>query len=276
MRAETSAPTVFTETPCSTLSFGDVCNEFPWFDAALRSDASALAVQEAPKRFAERYGVDRLDFFYPVDGETQSIPKSTDYVLAHGQAFEEAVCVSDDCVIESALGREGAKPRGQRLGDAGREVFNSNLRRHLIGEDRVAELHRSFRVRAVDVAESLDAMTRLSLHDDPRSELAMRWAAHVCRMGPMVATDNANKLAQLLIEKEGWSEEQAADTAQALVNVSAAGWLVESKGLENAGEHRDEHRDDLAAVDLAAAVGPLRQSLELLRAQADAALSALP
>jgi hypothetical protein len=274
---------VFTDSPYAALSFGDVCSNFPWFDAALRQDATALAVQQAPKKYAERYGVDRIDFFVPADGDAVSIPNDTDYVLAHGRAFEEAVCVSDDCVIETALGREGRRPGGQLMfapvtsteaGEAGPSP--TNLRRYLLDPQRIVELHRSFRVRAEDIAASLADLARSSLVENARSELALRWAANACRMGPMVATDNANKLAEILIEKEGWSAEQATELAQALGNVSAAGWLVESKGLENAGEQRDEHLGRLDAVDMDDAIGPLRESLVELKARAEAALSMLP
>ncbi len=274
---------VFIDSPYPTLSFGDVCSGFPWFDASLRADATALQIQEAPKRYAERWGVDRVDFFVPADGDAIPIPKATDYLLAHGQQFEEAVCVSDDCVIETALGRDSKKPRGQllfapvtALRESEAEALERNLRRHPLGDDRVIELHRTFRVRSVDILETLDRLTRLSLTEAARASLAMRWAAHVCRAGPMVAMDNADKVAQLFIQKEGWPELKAVDLAQALVNVIATGWVVETKGLENAGEQHDEHRDDLQAADLAAALGPLRDSLERLRDNADEALAALP
>lgn len=273
---------VFTEIPYPTLSFGDLCGGFPWFDASLRVDATALQIQEAPKRFAEKRGVDRIDFFVPVDGNGVPPPKNTDYLLAHGQTFEEAVCVSDDCVIETALGRDGKQPRGQLLfapvtelegGEA--EALERNLRRHPLGDGRVIELHRTFRVRSMDIAD-LDHLTRSSLTEAARAELAMRWAAHVCRTGPMVAMDNADKLAQLLIQKEGWPEPRAAAVAQALVNVAATGWRLETNGLENAGNEHDRHRNDLQAADLSAAIAPLRESLEQLRDSADEALSALP
>jgi hypothetical protein len=274
---------VFVDPPYAALSFGDLCSGFPWFDASLRADASLLRREQAPASFAEkRFGIDRLvDFFVLADGDVVKPIAETDFLLAHGREWAEAVCVSDDCHIETALGRDGRDPTGflrfapvGQLGEGQTEKLTRSLRRHPLGEGRVVELHRTFQVRAGDILAAGDDLKRRSLGEDARAELASRWAAHSCRTGPLVAQDNAEKLAALLIA-DGWPEDRAAELATALVGVSALSWRLEAAGLESAGQEHDDHRDDLAEADVAVATDGVREGLEELRDQASRALALL-
>jgi len=89
----------------------------------------------------------------------------------------------------------------------------------------------------------------------------------------MVASDNGNKLAQILIHRAGMPTDRAAETAQAIVDVVVSGWVLEGRGL--AGEIHDDHRTDLSILDLEDVTGPLREALEDLKTRSEVALAAL-
>lgn len=279
---------IFHAKPKDDLSFGDVC-EAPFFcDVHVQDDAGALLRDDASPGFARKKDVEELAVFYPVHAGNPKLQAKPDddYVLAHGLHHPLAVCLADDCVIASALGREsGDEPSGRlpfapltKLVAAEAEYLTPrNFRRMRIGGDRVIELRHCFQVAAETVANGLaeDGLRRRSPIDAMLLDLAVRLAAHTSRLGPLVVAENARKLAGGLAA-QAVDEEALKKLILALSATSQAAWRFDARGLEHAGQRYDEHVTDLGKADFAAALADIREDLELLQRAAGDALAALP
>jgi hypothetical protein len=265
------------------LSFGDVCDAEFLYDVHVRKDARAMGRQTAPAKFAKRWGrEEETPYFVPgVD-----IRRDEHYVLAHGQ-HQQAVALSDDCLIATALGRDGGGPTTRRLlfapvVDATEEqleaVGDGNFGRFPLPADEhhyehhIIDIRRCFMVDARDVHEALadDALRVRSLDDGTRDDLAIRWSAYALRRGPFVAEDSLAKFAEYLLASGHVADEQVAvDVATALADVVAAAWGYEGRGVEGAGTAQEDGRPPGDAVTT------LVRELEQLHAVTDAALAAL-
>jgi hypothetical protein len=266
------------------LSFGDICEANFLYDVHVREDARAMGVEFASAKFAvKRWNIDQqVPYFIPGIG----IKADQNYVLAHG-VHQQAVVLSDDCLIATALGRDGAGPTSRRLlfapivdatADEVEELAGGNFGRFPLPADdhvadhRIADLRRCFMVdaRAVDAALKAGGFQVRSLDDATRDDLAIRWAAYALRRGPFAAEDNLEKFAEYLLNTGRVEHEGAAvEVARALADVVAAAWGYEGRGVEGAGTAADDGRDPQEAVDR------LIEELEQSRGTADAALAAL-
>lgn len=199
------------------LEFGALCEGPFFFDAHLRADATSLrqrAVDVAPFHLKEFKGFegDKFVSFLPVQENVASLKfqPDKDYVLAHGTEFARAICLSDDCQIESRLGRSGEPPNGtidfapvtEFKAEEADTLTDANWGRMRLNGDAemVVELRRSLRVHAQDVAGALDAgtLTWTSISNDNLARLELFWQAQSARRGGLVQTSNAQKLGRLL------------------------------------------------------------------------------
>ncbi len=266
------------------LSFGDVCGGEFLYDVHAREDARAMGADSAGASFARKtYGVDgELTFFLP----GINIKADANYVLAHG-VHQQALVLSDDCLIETALGRGTGGPTNRRLlfapiaeatTDDIAELAGSNFGRFPLPADehfdehRVIDLRRCFMVDARDIAGALDGggFRIASLDDEARAQLAVRWSAYTLRRGPFVAEDSLEKFAEYLLDSGRVTNETAAvSAAEALANVVAAAWGFEGRGVDGAGTAADDERDPQEVID------SLLTELESLRSTLGAALDAV-
>ena len=266
------------------LSFGDICEAEFLFDVHVRADARAMGREIAQASFAaRRWNID-ADVPYFVPGV--SIREGQNYVLAHG-LHQLAVVLSDDCLIETALGRDTGGPTNRRLlfapvvaasGEEVAELAGGNFGRFPLPgnerdeEDRIVDIRRCFMVDARDVheAHTADRFRIASLDDPTRDELAIRWSAYALRRGPFVAEDSLEKFAEHLLDSGRVADEATAvDVAGRLVDVVAAAWGYEGRGVEGAGTAAEDGREPELAIEVLVA------ELEQLRATTDAALDAL-
>lgn len=266
------------------LSFADICQAEFLYDVHVRADARAMGREIAQAKFAaKRWNIDQ-DVPYFIPGV--NIRDDQNYVLAHG-VQQLAVVLSDDCLIATALGRDTGGPTNRRLlfapvvaasADEVAELAGGNFGRFPLpgdaqhGEHRIVDIRRCFMVDARDVHAALNAggFRAASLDDPTRDELAIRWSAYALRRGPFVAEDSMEKFAEYLLDNGRVADEATAvDVAGRLVNVVAAAWGYEGRGVEGAGSAADEGRDPQQAID------DLVAGLQQLRAMTDGALDAL-
>jgi hypothetical protein len=250
--------TTYRATTPDDLQFGDVCAA-P-FLADIRVSSDTLRVF----RVADKEQL--LGF----PAYRESTRKPNRLVVTVGDVMDRAIMLSDDCAIETALGRGQARAKGRiwfaplrELVTEGevKEVENvpSAYGRLLLRPDNdsqthwVVELQRAFPADATSVRKALEGGGRgFLLHGLAREvadDLRARWAAVSTRCGPFVARDNANHIIDRL-EARGVGTAEAENAADALVAVAAASWVFEGSSLEAAGALR-ENTDKLsdAAVD---------------------------
>lgn len=286
--------------PRANVSFGDVCSADFLHDAHVRSDACVLRREE---QVANRFWLNRVSDLperFPAFLAAGDARQDEDYVLAHGSPHD-AVVLSDDCVIESALGREGNRPRGRILMAPVTDADARALEEHraapslgvfLLGPDdhvresRFVQLRRCFMVRAGDFADGLvNGMVKHSLTDETRGALAARWTAYAARRGPLVAEDNARKLAELIAEGKGRPVEEVGGAAFAIAGPVIASWVFEGSALERAGAawdarrrlagDEDKQNAQAGLLDLPTTAAELRDQLEALQKATHRALAAL-
>lgn len=266
------------------LSFGDVCEAEFLFDVHVRQDARQMGRDVTPRKFAlKKWGVDEeVAYFLPGVG----IRANENYVLAHG-TNQQAVVLSDDCLIATVLGRDGDGPTSRRLlfaplveatEDQVQELAEGNFGRFPLraddhhGEHHIADLRRCFMAGARDVHEALasGAFRLRSLDEGTLDELAIRWSAYALRRGPFVAEDNMEKFALHLVDSGRVADdEEAVGVASKLVDVVAAAWGYEGNGVEGAGAAAEAGRDPQEVID------DLVRRLEQLRDGAADALDAV-
>ena len=265
----------FLATPAAELTFGDFCNGAFFYDAYVRADASALRERTVTGTFLQKeFQRDELTSYIPVDESVPALkPQAeTNFVLAHGVAFETVTCLSDDCEIASRLGREPEEePNGRlvfapvtKLKQEELETLTStNWGRTLAGEEDVVEIRRCFTVDASDYLEAEEAgqITRRSLDTETSMKLASWWSAYACRRGPLVDAVNLAKL-ERIAKAHGYAD--AEKLKAALRELLAIAWTLQGGPIEDAGAAYDDHRDDLAAVDWDRVLATVRtQVLEL-------------
>jgi hypothetical protein len=266
------------------LSFGDICQAEFLYDVHVRADARAMGREMAAAKFAaKRWKIEHeVPYFIP----GVNISQDQNYVLAHG-VHQLAVVLSDDCLIATALGRDTGRPTNRRLlfapvvaagAEEVAELAGGNFGRFPLpgdeqhGDHRIVDIRRCFMVDARDVHEALThgGLRVASLDNPTRDELAIRWSAYALRRGPFVAEDSMEKFAEYLLDSGRVADEATAvDVAVRLVDVVAAAWGYEGRGVEGAGTAAEDGRDPQEAIDVLVA------ELEQLRAIADAALDAL-
>lgn len=246
------------------LSFGDVCEAEFLYDVHVREDARSMGMKMSGDAFAQKHWklpgavpmfIPALD---PGQGET--------FTLAHG-THHHALVLSDDCLIASALGRDGGGPKNRRLLLAPlvvasekevQELDGENFGRFPLAADEhvashcIADLRRCFMADARDVHKALAAAgfrTR-SISDETAGALAIRWSAFTLRRGPFVAEDSLEKFAEHLLDTGRVAQEDdAVEVATLLADVVSAAWGYEGRGVEHAGNAADDGRtpDDVIA-----------------------------
>lgn len=280
--------------------FGDVCSAEFLHDVVVRQDSRALRREAQIANAFWRKRVPDVPDEFPAFLATGESRVGEDYVLAHG-APHDAVVLSDDCVVESALGRDGTGPRGRVLMAPVTRPDEHELEAHerapslgtcvlpadeRLGEVQLVHLRRCFMVRAGDFADGLSAgMVTYRLTDAYRRRLAVQWTAYAARRGPLIAQDNARKLAELIAQQTGWPIERAGATALAVGAPVIASWVFEGAALERAGATWDARRsgaggknpgDDGSELrDFPKVVTELREQLTELHQRTRAALDAL-
>lgn len=235
---------------------------------------------EAPAPFAKKkWGIEEpVSYFVP-----GLAPKQGDnFALAHGLPHP-SICLSDDCLILSALGRGERDPSGRLLFAPVVSCGSDDLAKleeaptygrfalpgdGVHGQDAIAELRRCFMVDARAVHSTLPDLVVLSTTDEIRQELADRWTAYSARRGPFVVEDNLGKFAELLVNRGG-NEEEIIRLAESLALVAGAAWAFEGGALEAAGVAGDEASDPEPAL-----LG-IEQQLEAMVEHASAALVAV-
>jgi hypothetical protein len=111
-----------------------------------------------------------------------------------------------------------------------------------------------------------------ALDEEFRDHLAQRWTAHCARKGPTVATNNVDKLRDL-VEIAGGSEEFQG-RLQALEHVARASWTFETGPLERIASLHEEYANGME-LDLVAVHADLRSALLDLQSKIATALSVL-
>lgn len=280
-------PAPYLDTQRRQLSFGDIV-ALPWlFEAHLRADASSLRDEVSPAKVSKKVFEKEADvtFFVPVEEDHARLRQKpgTDYLLGHGANHAEAACLSDDCIIESNLGlRSGQEPTGRLLfapvtdlREQDKGKLDRNWRRFQLGDDRVIEIHRSFQASGEDIARAIDqeVLIRRSVDDETREALELKWAAHACRRGPLVAVSNAEKLGEVLLAHKVSSQDQAEVVASVLSRTSAAAWGLEGRALERAGQEFDANREQLENADPNEPLEQVKEDLLTLKNEAEAALA---
>jgi hypothetical protein len=274
----------YSETKRAELSFGDVCSAEFLYDVHVRGDARALTRQETSAAFAKKMW--QLD--QPVSYFVALGPNDDNYVLARGWP-RTAVLLSDDCLIASALGRDGREPDGRllfapvvaasaedlanldELPTYGRFPLEGDA---LQAEHAVVELRRCFMADARDVAAAGADLSIRSLADATCEGLAIRWAAYALRRGKFVVEDNLEKFAEILLDA-GVSADEAKSFGSAVATVAAAAWRYEGRGIEDAGIAFDQKGAPLPVVEqleaelgvLVEAVQAALESVQQVRAQ---------
>jgi hypothetical protein len=262
------------------LLFGDVFSADWLHDAMINQEAVALAA------FNARGGGTA---YTPLSPGTK---RRTGLVLARGGPCR-AVLLSDDCEIETWLGRKGG---GGRLLFAALEEWpadvdereriasSTSFRRHPLlpadgFEGGVVEFFRLFAVSGKSLVDSHGRL--LSLTDPARAELEQRWAAYATRRGPMAAERNGSKLAYVLEAGDDaakWEQLMKGSATPAAPHVDAGArlatalaqaWRVEG---EIAGKFADAYEEKRNGDD---AVPLLQEELRSLSRLATEAADAL-
>jgi hypothetical protein len=237
------------------LKFGDICSGDFLFDVYVRADARAVIRAEMGGRFPEKmgWGSGPIPYYVPVADADEGL------VVTHGRPHD-VVCLSDDCLIETALGRDGRAPSGRLLfaplQRATRDELvaldeNPTYGRFPLPADELHEisyivaLRACFMVDARAVHGALPEFVLRSTTETIRLDLANRWAAYACRRGPLVVEDNLGKFVSYLAE-DGAPEDEAVALGEAVAAVAGAAWAFEGRAIERAGQTADEK---LAAAD---------------------------
>jgi len=269
------------------LSFGDICEAEFLYDVHVREDARSMGMEMSGESFAQKKWqlpgavamfIPALD---PGQGET--------FALAHG-THNRALLLSDDCLVASALGRDGGGPKNRRLLFAPmveaseaqvEELEAENFGRFPLPPDehvaspRIADLRRCFMADARDVHKALVAggFRACSISDETAGSLAIRWSAFTLRRGPFVTEDSLEKFAEHLLDTRRVAHgDNAVAVATLLADVVSAAWGYEGRGVESAGNAADEGR---APDEVIAVLTSELQRLHKATAQALAGLSEL-
>jgi hypothetical protein len=239
--------------PTAALGFGDII-EAPWInDLYLASDCVRLNRGEKG-RF--------------ISAEPGERTPPIDILLAHGNP-RRAIIVTDDCALDSVLGRNGQDPHGRILVAAIRDSTTTQVAAlaekdakfgqfPLPADDTaldfkpgIVEFERTFAIYygSITGKSALTGedpkFTRLaSLNANGKSRLAQAWAAHVVRHGPLVADDGTRKYAnQLTVERDPTTRDELLrkrrladredlDIGEAVAATLAAAWELEGAGLD--------------------------------------------
>ena len=241
------------------LSFGDVCRADFLHDVFVREDAHLLSRETTTAEFARKrgWGDTPISYFIPLEASSDGL------VLAHGSRVPLAICLSDDCAIESVFGR-GERPTGGRLLFAPLDVATADDIKALraapsygrfelaadetVSESHIAALRRCFMVDARALEPLLGTLVAYSTTDDTRDALASQWAGYACRRGPLVVEDNLEKFAELMLA-HGLEEADAIRLGNSLAAVAGAAWGYEGGGLESAGQTADSSGDPRPVLD---------------------------
>jgi hypothetical protein len=241
------------------LNFGDVCRADFFHDAFVHADSRGLIREELIASFARKkgWGDEPIPYYVPVEKADQG------HLLAHGSPHR-ALCLSDDCLILTALGRDGRAPGGRLLFapmtaatrddlDAlaefpafGRFALRAD---DVHGGSWIVALRNCFMVDARAVHSALPDLVVLSTTDRTRSQLANQWAACACRRGPIVVEDNLSKVTELFVSA-GLAEAGALSLGTAVASIAGAAWAFEGRAIERAGRIADESGDACQALDL--------------------------
>lgn len=282
----------FQEAAAPELSFGDVLAADFLTDAYLRVDSSPMRERTVTAGYVKKqFGLDSLTTYVPVNENVPLLKREPekDFVLAHGVPIERAVCLSDDCEIDTRLDRRD-KDSGYEPEPSGRLLFSPitplkqdeqqtlterNWGRMQLGDDSVIEIRRVFSLSAEDLLDIGSAgFERKTLDPEWRLKLATWWAAYSCRRGPLVDVENIGKLAEVLQAHE--VDPQVVDPlVEALTRTAAVAWNLGGASIETAGEERDSHKDDLSKADLTGIIGAIGNELEALEEAVSAARVAI-
>jgi hypothetical protein len=283
------------------LAFGDIVAAEWLFDIYLRTDSRALArhnFRDGKTGFIIRPEPTR-------QGDDAILAQATmdpsDAVFGYGSR-RAAIVLTDDCELATLAGERrdgGWGPRGRLLLGSIRpataeELAHQKERRLDLGrhpldpdtgsgfEGGIVDFNRVFSVQAKAMAEQRDRYDRIvGLDRDGQIQLAMRWAAHATRHGPLVAEASVLKLAQLLsadgdqerldaLRAAGEpGEDDAAKIATATLATLTAAWWLEGPWLDDVDQ----------AVEDGDRAAPHRQrlvdSMTTIRSAADRTLAAL-
>ncbi|MDA8329613.1 MAG: hypothetical protein M0027_00095 [Candidatus Dormibacteraeota bacterium] len=269
--------------PPTALGFGVVCHA-PWlFDIAIRSTSQSLKRKKdyPPSRAQKLYGRPDVEYFM---AEPHRDDEREFAVLGFGTAWPAYIVLTDDCAIEKCRGREGRAPTDwvtlaplsyRALDDPENLALVSTLTRFPLpkdsnyGTDHVVLLARAFRVDSRDIwtaTGELRAGLELlrQLDDETTDGLLQRWAAHSVRQGPLVGTDNAAKLAQLIrtvIDAEAIAE----DLADGLTDLAHDTWEYENGPLEMIADASEAWSKNSQPPDVNALTESLRAILSRLQ-----------
>lgn len=283
------------ETASDKLAFGDVCDADFLFDVYVDRSTTDLYRKDAQ---ANGWWKKQLP-----EGVPETFPFWVAYTSGAGQEVlasgtrVRAVCLSDDCIIETALYRGDSGQRRRRLlfapfiqataaeADAYEKAPASS--RLLVPDGDAAffaDVRRCFMIDAEGFGEALASgdVKRTRLNAEWSAELADRWAAYACRRGLFVIEDNAKKLASLM-QHHGVADDFAGAIGGSVAQVASVGWVFTGSALERAGVAFDAVRVQRKGGtppagderDHEATAAELRAGLEELRAAADAALQVL-
>lgn len=266
--------------PADPLLFGDVFSSEWLFDAVINEDAIALAPINLSRGQGRGYA--------PMTPEAP-FRTDKDFLLAHGTSCR-AVLLSDDCEIETCLVRKEGKSRlvfaavspwPVDAEAAAKAASLKTFRRHPLQPDHgfeggVVELYRLF---AVSGQALLKTDGRVGLGDEARAALEQRWAAFATRRGPLVAVDNATKLAHVLDARgdaarfdllhggDALPSDAAQDVAKAVARTLNQAWRTEGEIMQKVAdvhETRSAGNEEMAFLE-----SELRRLGELAASAAD-------
>jgi hypothetical protein len=266
------------------LGFGDIISA-PWlFDLYLRHDAVALKAED--QRGGRRWLENRVPRPERTPGN-DGVLSHADEALGSGNP-RLAIVLTDDCELETLQIRR--ETSGRVLLAAIRQASDDEIasaqkrrtyRRFVLPPDQalgfaggIVELQRIFSVFLPSLTLEEPAHSRLlALEPDAQRQLSQALCAHVTRHGPLVAAQEAGKLAMLMsangdpeafadFKRAGSTREPEplhANLASAIARGLTHAWILEGDVLNYVS---DEFED---GADAAAGVHAVRD--ELLRAR---------
>jgi len=266
-------------TPPTELGFGMVCKADWLFDVVIHSNSTTLIRKDDfPKKKAlEVYGRPDVHYYMP---EPHGKDEEDFAVLGFGTSYPAYIVLTDDCALEKCQGRGGEPPTGRvtlaplayRTKDDPKDLATiGTLNRFPLpkdatyGTDHIVSLGHAFQVDSRHIwtdAHQLQPGFELlrQLDHETKDDLLQRWAAHTTRQGPMIATHNARKLADIITAVAG--DGSAQDVADRVTELALAIWDYENGPLEVISSAHEEWLRSFQPPDLTRLKDGLLASLD--------------
>ncbi len=234
------------------ISFGDIFEGKHFIDVHAKLETRPLGGGDTPRVTTERI---LKKFNRPLTGTAEAVPiyspalpplKENFHALAFGGERMKgdgplrAILLSDSCTVDTALGTErGRRPQGRLLFAPVLPATEAQIvkleERRVFGrfplpkdkerefDGGVAELRDCFMVDARDVCPNDRILT---LSGEAAEDLEAAWDACAMRRGPHVVEHNVTKLASLLANDEGVSDDDI-EAVEMIAQTLVTAWRLE-------------------------------------------------